>query len=166
MPELAIAVEALTVDDLKRYPVWRFVNDGKLGETATKPIKRLPVTSLRGKVVGTEVRLANGQFIWALVGNLDSRSPNLTKHFRTISLQRNGQWFHLARYHDYDYTDRGPDAAARFLALPPDAVFPIAVDLRRVVRSDDTATLLFNVELDPPEKLSQDELMDLAISGE
>jgi len=166
MPEPAIAVEALTVDDLKRYPVWRFVNDDKLGETAAKPIKRLPVTSLRGKVVGAEVRLANGQLIWALVGNLDTQCPGLTKHFRTISLQRNGRWFHMARYHDFDYTNRGPDAAARFLALPPDAVFPIAVDLRRFVRSDDTATLVFSVELDPIEKLSEDELMDLAISGE
>jgi hypothetical protein len=166
MLELGKAAEALTVDDLKRYPVWRFVNDDAVGETVVKPVKRLPFTSLRGKIVGAEVRLSNGRLIWALLGNLDTRSPRLTKHFRTISLERNGQWFHMARYHDFDYDERGPEAVARFLELPLQEVFPIAVDLRGVVRADDTATLVFNIELDPDEKLSRGEVISLAVSDE
>lgn len=166
MLRLGKAIEALTVDDLTCYPVWRLANDDALGEMVVKPIRRLPVTSLRGKLVGTQVRMANGRLIWALLGNLDTKSPGLTRHFRAISFERDGQWFHMARYHDYDYGDRGPDAAASFLGLPTDAIFPIVVDLRRFVRSDDTSTLVFNVELEPMDKLSEDELMDLAIRGE
>jgi hypothetical protein len=166
MLELGKAADGLTVDDLKRHPVWRFANDDAVGEMVAKPIKRLPVTSLRGRIVGAEVRLANGRLIWALLGNLDTRNPPLTKHFRTISLERDGHWFHMARYHDYDYDERGPEAVARFLGLPPEEVFPIAVDLRRAVRSDDTATLVFEIELDPGEKLSRDEIISLAVNDE
>jgi hypothetical protein len=50
MLKLGKAADALTVDDLKCHPKWRFVNDDAVGETIDKPIKRLPVTILRGEI--------------------------------------------------------------------------------------------------------------------
>jgi hypothetical protein len=166
MPELVKPADALTVDDLKAHPVWRFVNDDSIDETAVAPIKRVPVKRLEGKLVGTEVRLANGTARWALLGNLDTRNPRLTEHFRTISLERGGEWFHMARYHDYDYRERGPAALSRFLGMEPKEVFPIAVDLRHIVRPDDAIGLVFNIERHPREKLSRSKIIALAVSGD
>jgi hypothetical protein len=155
--------DALTVDDLKRHPVSRFVNDDSINETAVQPIAHVPVTSLDGKLAGTQVRLANGTVTWAVVGNVVTSNPRLTRHFREISLERNGQWFHLARYHDYDCNERGPDALAQFLGLSVDQVFPIAVDLRQLVRCTDPTVLMSDIELNPSEQLSRKEVIALAV---
>jgi hypothetical protein len=163
MLDTAKPADALTADDLKRHPVWRFVNDDSIDETTVRPIKRVPVKNLDGKLAGTQVRLANGTVTWSVVGNVVTSKPRLTQHFRTIALERNGQWFHLARYHDHDYSERGPDALAQFLGLPVAQVFPITVDLRHLVRSDDPTALMFDIELNPGEQLSRDEVIALAV---
>jgi len=61
--------------------------------------------------------LASGDCLWGIVGNLDARNHEMNEHFVTISIERNGRWFHLARYHDADYAETGPQALARFLGL-------------------------------------------------
>jgi hypothetical protein len=86
----------------------------------------LPVSKVTGKIVGTPVLLASGREVWALIGNVDSTNPRLTEHFLTLSIEREGKWFHLARYHDCDYAERGPDALAQFLGVPVTDIFPIS----------------------------------------
>lgn len=123
---------------------------------------RLPVATLVGKLVGTEVMLANGESAWALVGNVDPTNVRMTEHFLTLSIERDGRWFTLARYHDIDYAEKGPDALARFLGLPVDAVFPIRYDIRRFVKGEIDA-LNGTISKEPRERLSRAEIIALAV---
>ena len=113
-----IPVEALQVSDFIAHPVWEFVNDDELGETAVRPVEQLPVQNLNCRVVGAQVRLSNGSQVWASIGNVDVGNARSTEHFLIISIDRGGQWFHLARYFDFSFGEEGPDA------LRGSSVFP------------------------------------------
>jgi len=110
-------IEELTCPDLEGFPVWEFVNNDELGETVVRPVKNTPVKTLIGRVVGTQVRLARGASVWATIGNVDASNPRLTQHLLTLSVFRDGRWFTMARYHDFDADERGPEALATFLGL-------------------------------------------------
>jgi hypothetical protein len=73
-----------------------------------------------------------------------------------LSIERGGEWFHLARYHDIRSAVEGPEALARFLGLDVDDVFPISVDVRRYVRGD-PAALTATVLKEPRERLTREE---------
>jgi hypothetical protein len=156
------AVESLTVDDLKAAPVWQYANDDGAGETSVHSVVNIPVTDLTGKLIGTQVGLANGTKRWALIGNIDSRNPRLTEHFLTLSVERDGRWFHLARYHDFDYADRGPEALSVFLGVPVDEIFPISFDVQRYANGDPVA-LKRSVSKEPRERMSRAEIIALAV---
>jgi hypothetical protein len=130
MTENIKPVELLTVDDFEAHPVWEYLNDDEIGETMTRPVEKLPVETLENRLVGTQVRLANGLDVWGLLGNFDVKHPRATQHILTLSIERGGKWFYLARYHDFDFASQGPEALARFLGLDVDDVFPITVDVR------------------------------------
>src|SRR5687768_12561741 len=104
-----------------------------------RPVRRTPVAKLTGKMVASRVTLANGHKPWALIGNVDLNNPELTKHFVSLSIENEGLWFHLARYHDHDYAARGPQQLAAFLGLPVGAVFPISYDVSDEVTGDKEA---------------------------
>jgi hypothetical protein len=155
-------IESLLPADLATSPVWRFVSSAGSDETWVQPVRRLPVSSLSGKMVATEVTLANGKRVWALIGNVDVNDPRLTQHFLTLSIERDGRWFRLARYHDHDYSTHGPEALASFLALPVDVVFPIAYDVRQYSRGK-PAALAGEVHKEPRERLTRSQLIALAV---
>jgi hypothetical protein len=96
------------------------------------------------------------------LGNVDSENARLNQHFLTISIERDGRWFHLARYHDRDYDSRGPQALAGFLGLKVDEIFPIAFDLRPVARGSPDA-LTGVVSKEPSERLSRAQIIALAV---
>lgn len=133
------AVDALTVADLQTFALWQYTSREDADETYVRPVKRTLVANLTGKVVGTQVTLANGERIWALIGNVDTRNPRMTEHFLTLSVEREGQWFTLARYHDFDIAESGPEALSQFLGLAVDDVFPISYDIRSVAKGDEAA---------------------------
>jgi hypothetical protein len=149
-------VEKLTVADLEAFPVWEYTNtDGPLGETAVQPVKKIPVENLDGRLVGSQIRLANGSDVWALICNVDSKNPWATQHVLTLSVFNKGTSFDMARYHDYDGNERGPQALANFLGLPVEEVFPIAYDLSRFS--------LGTIPKEPPEKLTRAQIISLAL---
>jgi hypothetical protein len=154
--------ESLTVADFEAHPVWEFLNDDEIGETMVRPVEKLPVESLNNSVIGTQVRLANGLKLWGLFGNFDVTNPRATQHFLALSIERSGKWFHLARYFDFDFTTRGPEALARFLGLSVDDVFPITVDVRRYVQGN-PAALTAIVLKEPQERLTRAELAAMAV---
>jgi hypothetical protein len=155
-------VEDIQIADFKEHPVWEFVNDDSLGETAVQRVESIPVPTLCGKVVGTMVQLANRRTVWATLGNINENDPRSTEQFLALSIERDGKWFHLSRYHDFDYDTRGPEALANFLGLVVDDVFPISYDLARFVEGN-PAALVGQVAKKPKQRLSKEELIALAI---
>jgi hypothetical protein len=159
MTENIKSADLLTVTDFQAHPVWEFLNDDEIGELMMQPVE-LPVESLDNRVVGDQVRLGNGSRVWASFGNFDVTNPRATQHFLDISIERNGEWFPLARYHDSDFARHSPEALARFLGLHVDDVFPITVDVRRFVHGDPKA-LIAIVFKEPQERLTREELWAL-----
>ena len=162
MTDLTKSVESLRASDLEKFPVWRYTNRDLSNELSVRPLKRLPVSSLTGNIVGVRVKLANGQLRWALIGNVDETNARMTEHLLTLSLEQDGKWLSLARYHDFDYQNRGPDALARSLGLTVDQVFPIEYDLRPYA-SGDEAALNGIIPREPRERLTRAEIIAMAV---
>jgi hypothetical protein len=162
MPDMRKPIELLRPVDLQACAVWEYTNDDREGETVVRSIKQVPVADLPGKVVGTQVRLASGRSAWALIGNVDLRSARWTEHFLTLSIEHAGRWFTLARYHDHDFDERGPEGLARFLGLRLEDVFPIDYDIRQYANGD-SGVLSGQVRREPRERLSRGEIIALAI---
>lgn len=160
--EVVKPISSIAVIDLLANPVWEFTNKDGADETFVRAVKRIPVNDLTGKLVGTQVRLAKGNQVWALIGNVDVKSARMTEHFLTLSIEANGEWFSLARYHDFDHAERGPEALARFLHLRVEEVFPIAFDIRSYARGDPQA-LCSTVQQAPRERLSRAEIIAMAV---
>lgn len=154
-------VEDLTAADFAKHPVWEYIG----GEPLVAPVADLPVQSLQNRIVGTRVQLANGNRVWASLSNISLRDARSTRHFLTASIENEGVWFHLARYHDVDYDQRGPKQLAEFLRLPLDSVFPMKYDLSGIVIAD-AALVKGSIPLEPQEKLSQEDLIQLALEVE
>jgi hypothetical protein len=154
-------VDEVTVDDLIKYPVWEHVGC----ETTVRPVIPLPVDSLQNRAVGTQVKLANGSRLWAVLSNISLRNPRHTSQFLALSIEKDGKWFHLPRYFDVEYDRMGPKQLAEFLGLPIDSVFPIEYDLSGIVKADTGITKGY-IPLEPEERLSEDELMNMAVMGD
>jgi hypothetical protein len=155
-------LESLTVADLAANPVWQYTNRDGAGETFVRAVKKIPLKNLTGKVIGTQVRFANGSQAWALIGNIDVGNPRLTEHFLTLSIERDGSWFALARYHDDDFAERYPEALSQFLGLQVDEVFPISFDVRGYAQGD-PAALAGSVRKEPRERLSRADIIAMAV---
>jgi hypothetical protein len=152
-------VTGLTVQDLDSAPVWQYVNND-FNELWVKPVKKLPVKNLDGKIVGIQVRLANGFLNWSTVENIDITNPQLNEHFLTLSKFHHDQWFHLARYHDYD--ERDPIALSNFIGLNIEEIFPIHYDIRDLVIGS-PAFLDGLIMKEPFKMLSRQEIIELAV---
>lgn len=155
-------VEELQIADFMAYPVWHYINRDELGETSVQPVKEIPVANLIGKIIGTQIRLANGDTLWALIGNVNADNSRVTEHFLTLSIERGRKWFALARYFDFNCTTHGPEALANFLALNVNQVFPISYDITRFARGDQSA-LSGQILKEPRERLTHAELIEMAV---
>ncbi|MFZ6736048.1 hypothetical protein ACO0LG_29280 [Undibacterium sp. Ji42W] len=163
MSETTKKAETLTIADLEKYPVWQYTNSQeKIGETVVRPIKRIPVKSLTGKLVGTKVRFANGTDTWALIGNVDANNARLTQHFLTLSIFNADKWFTLARYHDIERERFGPEALEMFMGLDVNQIFLITYDISRCCTGD-SKSLIGTIEKEPEEKLTRAEIIALAV---
>lgn len=153
------SIDTVSVGDLQANPVWKFC---RAGDMAIEPVKKIPCTTLNGRIVGTQVELADGTMVWALLGNIDTGNPAFSKHFMTLSIESSGDWFHLARYHDYDYDERGPAKLSEWLRKPLDQVFPINYDIRHVFKGESTA-LKGKIEQESSDKLTRAEIIAMAV---
>jgi len=146
---------------LEKSQVWQFTTDDE-DETVVRAIKRLPISTTSGKIFATRISLGSGERLWALLGNLDARDAQMNEHFATLSIERGGHWFHLARYHDPEYLDHGPDALAKFLGLTVDDVFPISYDVRNYVRGN-PRPLAGSILKEPLVRLTRSQIIAMAV---
>ncbi len=154
--------EDLTDIDFARFPVWELLNDDSLGESSVRPVKKVPVASLSGRLVGIDVELANGAKTLGMLGNVKNNNPRLSEHMRMLSIYSGNKWFHLARYHDVERGTHGPQALAAFLGLPLVEIFPIRFDISSYVVGDPSA-LSGLIEAEPSERLSRSEIIALSV---
>ena len=155
-------VSSLRPGDFETHPIWRYVPGDEPDETWVMPVAARRVSSLGGKVLGTEVTLADGTRCAAMFGNVSPKNPKLTEHFLRVSLFINRKWFHLARYHDFDVRRRGPRALAAALKRPVNKVFAIRYDLRPYFRKP-PAWLEGAIQQEPRKRLTRAEIIGLAV---
>jgi hypothetical protein len=152
----------ISIQDLHTYPVWEYVSETDTGEPLLEHVERVPVHELSNRVIATQVQLQNGERRWAILGNIQLRDKRSTDQFLTVSIEHGGRWFDLARYHDSDYSQRGPQQLADFLNLSINEVFPIKYDLAEIVIGLPTVVSGI-ISAEPPEKLTAGELLQLAL---
>jgi hypothetical protein len=158
-------VSDLTPTDVEAHAVWECVPESDdRDQTWVRPVRRLPVRDLSGRIVGTRLRLQSGKAALGFLGNVSLEDLRRTQHFLTLTvLAEDGRQFHLARYHDVDRAERGPSALGDFLGIPVADVFPIAYDISDAARGL-PAVVKGTVPAEPSERLSEDQLIDLAVS--
>jgi hypothetical protein len=157
-----VPVEKLTESLFRANPVWEFCNDDEAGETLVRPVKKLPITSSEGRLVGCEMRLADGSIIFGFLGNLDLTKEDRNQHFLTLSLFINGSIQHLARYHDIDFSDRGPASLAKKTGKKEGAIFPISYDVSKFATGSKDC-ICGSIQKEPKQKLSRSEIIMLAL---
>ncbi len=155
-------IESLRPADISAHPIWRFVSGDEPDETWVVPTASRRSARLSGRVIGTQVTLADGSRRWALLSNIDPDNPQLTTHFLSLSLFIGGKWFHLARYHDVGARRHGPRALAAALHRPLGKVFPMRYDLRPYVRSG-PSWLEGVVDRSPRNRLTRAEIIALSV---
>jgi hypothetical protein len=164
MKILAKQIEKISYTELLEHPVWEFVSESEShDETWARPVNSLPVCSLANRFIASLIKLANGQLELAILGNIEINDPKQNEHFLCLSIVKpNGQSFDLARYHDVNYDRSGPIALGAFLDLPMEAVFPIEYDISGLVQGL-AESLRGIIQKDPAVRLSQDELIAMAV---
>ena len=167
MPNISKIIDRLTVQDFSKHPVWRFENNDaeNPNDRRVRPVLELPVKSLTGCLIGTQFLLRNGTNKWAVLSNITVTNPRKSKHFLAAWIENHGKWFELARYFDVDYKRRGPQQLALFLDMLVDEVFPISYDVSPFVQGNVDA-LRGQIEKDPKEKLTEDQIIALTLADE
>jgi hypothetical protein len=156
-----ISFPELSAQHLSKHSVWRFTNDDA-DELELEPAVEVVFSDLSGLVIGTHVTFADGSSHWGLIQNISFAGPAVNDHFVTLSVHRNGEWFPLARYHDIQIEEYGPNRMAAFMGKPVEDVFPIVYDLREVLNSASTS-LVGAIRSSPLLRLTEAELISLAL---
>lgn len=161
-----VSIDQLSEEALDRFPLWEFVDPrGDEPSVVVAPVQCTSVKSFSNRVAACFAVLRNGAKIRALVGNIDTTNERAMQHFLTLSLRVGRAWVHLARYHDVDYDEHGPEALAKQLGLSIEEVFPIEVDLR-ALHVDRAPCLRRSITAAPASRLSTAELVALALPKE
>jgi hypothetical protein len=160
---MAVLIEEIDSSLLADAPIWRYFEGASGAEIWAEPTGERTTEELSFKLIAVRVGLANGEQRWALLSNLSLNSALSNQHFLTVSVERDGRWFPLARYHDASWARHGPSGLADFLSLPLENVFPLHYNASPFVRGA-TVPLSGTIESEPLTRLTQRELIDLAIA--
>jgi hypothetical protein len=154
----------LCVSDIQKFPVWKYTyaDEATVDETVVAPVEDLPVFDLDNCIVGTLLQLNDGSKHWGTLSNVHLKDRRRTNQFLQLSFFLNNRKFYLARYFDVDFDRRSPAKLAEFLNLPTTAVFPISYDISGIAVGD-SSIVASKVELEPTERLDEDERIRLAL---
>lgn len=157
--KIAKSFSDITLNDIKRYPIWEYIYDDELypDETWIRPVKHIPVKSLDNCIIGLQVKIANGEYFWAILEQIDLQDSRMTQQFLSINIYFHSKWIPLARYFDLNFDRFGPRQVAECLGLPIDDVFPIDYDFSHLVDCLDCITK-GQILKEPTERLSHEDL--------
>ncbi len=147
---------------MRQHPVWEFCNDDELGELMMSPVKTLPISDAGNRLISGEFRLADGSGIFGYLGNLSLTKPETNPHFLILSLFVGKKVQDLARYHDFNFSTRGPSWLAKQLGKKKEDVFPISYDLSNVAAGKPNCVRGVILE-EPLEKLSRNQIIQMAV---
>ena len=74
--------------ETSKHPIWETLVDDDADDPSVFPIDTLPVTDLTGRLVGTRVKLANGDRLWAMLFNLDLKDARKTDQLVQLRIER------------------------------------------------------------------------------
>ncbi len=159
---------ALNRQDFNRHPVWEFQVGSEWlpwrDETWLSPVKRLPVESLDNRLVGTILKLANGQAVRGTLGNISLRNARATRQFIDVEISHNGKSYQLQRAAAPMTPYLNAQGLAEALRLRIEQVFPITYDLSDVAVGD-PKIIKGSIEAELPENLSPDDRMKLILES-
>lgn len=156
------SIRELSVPDIVECPVWRFTNSFE-NDLEVESLPNGPYPNLGGLVIGSNVIFSDGSTHWALLQNVSLAGQKVNDHFLTININRNGEWYTLARYHDFNVERCGPSALASFMGKDINDVFPIQYDMRDALCSDSLRLVGFVRDVPPKHRLTTKELISLAL---
>ncbi|KQU73430.1 MULTISPECIES: hypothetical protein [unclassified Rhizobacter] len=156
-------LDRLTLAQVAQHPLWKFVPAPKPDRVAwVAPDAACRPATLKNRVVATELQLADGTRLGALLENIDVDLPEFTRHWLVVHLRVDARWWRLARYHDADAAKRSPQVLAERLRKPVNAVFPMRYDVSAVCATDSLA-LAGVIEAEPPVRLKRAEIIRMAV---
>ena len=157
--------DSLTVEDFKRHPVWEFTNShehtGPKGELVVRPVLNLPVRSLEGRFIGTELYLGNQKCVFGVLLGVKLLNLRLTKLILDFIVYMDGKRFVYRRRMESSKA-RQLDQLALFLDTPKAEIFPIRYDISQYVVGDPDV-IRGEIIQEPPERLSTKELSKLIL---
>lgn len=129
----AVDVGVMSERHFRRHPVWEFdVNSEWLpwrDETWMRPVRRLPVRSLGGRIVGTTLTLANGRRMFGTLSGVSLNHPRATRCFIGASLYVGGRDVQFIGVPSPAYPYVNAAGLARALSLRVEDAFPLSYDL-------------------------------------
>ncbi len=158
---MKISLPELNISDIEFSSCWRFTNSFE-DELEIEAIPDCSYDDLSGLIIGTQIKLADGSTVWALLQNISRAGQEVNDHFLTVTINQNGEWFTLARYHDINRQIFGPNSLALFLGRTIQDIFPMTYDLRDILNAD-TEKLIGTIHEQPANRLSRQELISLSL---
>ncbi|PQO26521.1 hypothetical protein [Blastopirellula marina] len=152
----------LTVSDVQADPIWRFTNENPDDDLEVESVKETHFSNLSGLIIASQVEFADSSKHLALLQNVSLAGQKVNDHFLSLTIEMNGDWFPLARYHDAAIENFGPEQLAAFVGKAVKDVFPIRYDLRETLHSDSMRLAGFVRDV-PISPLTDDELISLAL---
>jgi hypothetical protein len=153
----------LTLKDFRRHPVWEYTNEheeaGPDGELVVTPVLKLPVESLEGRFIGTDLILANGQRVFGVLLSLALNNARLTKLVLNFVIYDGTKRFLFRRL---AAGVSGLDQLASFLELPLSEIFPIRYDIAEFAVGD-PSVVRGEIQQEPSGQLPRAELIKLIL---
>lgn len=156
-------VHELNTRDFLDSPVWRY-SDDEFGELVVEPIGSYPVQTLENSVVGVRATFANGLKLWVLFANFDLNDVKKNRHFLSVTFfDDEEQIYTFPRYFDVGFDSAIQTELSDILQMGVEDIFPISYDLTSIA-SGDPSILLGSFRLVPEtERLTETELIELAV---
>ena len=154
----------ITATELLTAPAWSYT-PSKDGRVWLKPVGSKRLRTFNNRMVTCQFHTPSGEAIWGLVEGIHPDLPLFSKHWRKAYLLRSdGKWFELARYHDYNWSTKGPERCAYFFRSTVHAMFPLRFDISHLSATA-SSSLVGVFESDPKDRLPRAEIIALAVPG-
>lgn len=151
--------------DLQKTWLWTVVASRADGALRLKPETLAKTDKFKGRLIASQVSLADGTKLSALIEGIDPEAPGFSRHNKELYVWVDGHgWFQLAQYFVSEELKavRGDDVLCRILQKPIQDVFPIHFDVRHRAKTE-SPCLIGSFEHNPSWGLTQYQVMEILV---